>query len=33
LLPRSEETEYGDDEVIASIARAALDDVVKRWLA
>ena len=33
LLPRSEETEYGDDAVIASIAREALTDVVKRWLA
>jgi hypothetical protein len=33
LLPRSEETEYGDRSLIQSIAREALADVVKRWLA
>jgi hypothetical protein len=33
LLPRSEETEYGDDVLVTTIAREALDDVVKRWLA
>jgi hypothetical protein len=33
LLPRSEETEYGDDALVTTIAREALDDVVKRWLA
>jgi hypothetical protein len=33
LLPRSEETEYGDGALIAAIAREALEDVVKRWLA
>ena len=32
LLPRSEETEYGDEALVAAIAREALDDVVKRWL-
>jgi hypothetical protein len=33
LLPRSEETEYGGPALIESIAREALEDVVKRWLA
>ena len=32
LLPGSEQTEYGDRGLIESIAREALEDVVKRWL-
>jgi hypothetical protein len=33
LLPRSEETQYGERALIESIAREALEDVRKRWLA